>query len=101
VIQIVWIFVVRPDCASEFLKHYDKDGSWAKLFSQSAGYKGTSLLRDLSQKNRFILFDTWDQLSSFENFKKMHSEAYRQLDKECEALTIEETRVGIFQKNHL
>jgi heme-degrading monooxygenase HmoA len=97
-IQIVWIFVVRSDCISEFLEYYGTNGSWEKLFRNSPGYQGTSLLRDHNQINRFILFDKWDRLSSFEKFKKKYDEDYTLLDKRCENLTIEEIKIGIFEQ---
>lgn len=96
-IQIVWVFTVHPDSIPAFLKLYGKEGPWEKLFQQSPHYMGTELFRDHAQENRFILYDKWDRLHSFESFKKMHAEVYDRLDKKGEALTLEETKIGIFE----
>lgn len=96
-IYIVWRFTAKADRIADFEHHYDSEGAWSKLFRRSAGFHGTTLLRDSTVPNRYLLWDTWDSLSSFERFKHDHSADYAALDKECEALTEEETRLGVFE----
>jgi heme-degrading monooxygenase HmoA len=97
VIHIVWRFVAKPDRVAEFEEQYGRDGSWARLFRRSPGYQGTTLLRDSTAPNRYLLWDCWDSLSSFEQFKQQHGADYAALDKQCETLTDEETRLGVFE----
>jgi quinol monooxygenase YgiN len=55
------------------------------------------LLPDLETEDRFLVIDRWRDLTSFESFKKRHQTEYDELDRQCEALTIKETRIGIFK----
>jgi heme-degrading monooxygenase HmoA len=96
-IYIVWRFTAKPTRVADFERHYGGDGSWAQLFRRSPGYRGTTLLRDSTAKNRYLLWDRWDSLTSFEKFKQDHGSDYAALDKECEELTEEETNVGVFE----
>jgi heme-degrading monooxygenase HmoA len=97
VIFIVWRFTAKPARVAEFERHYSSEGSWAKLFRRSPGYHGTTLLRDSAAPNHYLLWDCWDSLASFEAFKKEHGADYAALDKQCEALTEEETKLGVFE----
>jgi heme-degrading monooxygenase HmoA len=97
VIYIVWRFTAKSARVAEFERHYASEGSWAQLFRRSPGFRGTTLLRDSVISNRYLLWDCWDALASFEAFKKEHGVDYAGLDKQCEELTEEETKVGIFE----
>jgi len=97
VIYIVWRFTAKPARVADFERHYGSEGSWAQLFRGSPGYHGTTLLRDSAAPNRYLLWDCWDSLASFENFKRDHGADYTALDKECEALTDEEIKLGVFE----
>jgi heme-degrading monooxygenase HmoA len=97
VIYIVWRFTAKADYVAEFQRHYVAEGSWAQLFRRSPGYRGTTLLRDSAASNRYLLWDCWDSLASFDRFKQDHGADYAALDKQCEALTEEEIKVGIFE----
>ena len=95
-VQIVWVFEVRPDRVPEFENVYGVHGSWAELFRMAEGYIETSLLRDTENANRFLVIDRWRILSSFESFKERYAAAYDDLDRQCEELSIVETKIGIF-----
>ena len=96
-IQIVWEFIVHPEHLEAFEAHYNPEGTWAKLFQQSPDFKGTVLLRDIKQTNRFVTIDTWTSRESFEAFKTQEREAYTQLDAQCEAWTLSEKFLGLFE----
>ena len=96
-IFIVWRFAAKPGRVAEFERHYHADGTWAQLFRRSKGYHGTTLLRDSSAPSRYLLWDSWDSLASFDRFKHDHGADYAALDKKCEALTDEETQLGVFE----
>ena len=96
-IYIVWRFTAKPARVTEFERHYSSEGSWAQPFRRSRGYHGTTLLRDSAAPNRYLLWDCWDSLDSFDRFKQDHGADYAALDKQCEALTEEEIKVGIFE----
>lgn len=96
-IYIVWRFIAKAEHAAEFERHYAGDGIWAQLFRRSPGYRGTTLLRDSVSPNRYLLWDCWDSLASFDRFKRDHGADYAALDKRCEELTEEETKLGVFE----
>jgi len=96
-IFIVWRFTAKPDRVADFERHYDSEASWAQLFRRSPGFRGTTLLRDSVAPNRYLLWDCWDSLASFEQFKRDHGADYTALDKQCEELTEEEIKLGVFE----
>jgi heme-degrading monooxygenase HmoA len=91
---ILWRFVVRPDRVDAFVDHYRNDGSWARLFRTSAGYRGTELIRATSEPATFITVDRWDSPASFEEFKRERHHEYERLDAECQSLTVREELIG-------
>ncbi|MFL6299118.1 MAG: antibiotic biosynthesis monooxygenase family protein [Terriglobales bacterium] len=96
-IYIVWRFTAKPARVADFERHYGSDGTWAQLFRRSPGYHGTTLLRDSSANNKYLLWDCWDSLASFERFRQDHAADYAALDKHCEALTEKEIKLGVFE----
>ena len=96
-IYIVWRFAAKPDRVTEFERHHKSDGTWAQLFRRSPGFRGTTLLRDSATSNRYLLWDCWDSLASFDRFKRDHGPDYAALDKQCEQLTEEEAKLGVFE----
>ena len=95
-IYIVWRFTAKAERIAEFEKHYGPQGTWAQLFARAGGYYGTELLREEGVPHSYLLWDMWDSLGDFDRFKKEHSEDYAALDRACEALTVQETKIGVF-----
>jgi heme-degrading monooxygenase HmoA len=98
-IEIVWLISVRPNRVDEFVEIYGPEGEWAQLFRRAPGYIETALLTDVEEQNRFLVIDRWQDLASFENFKRHHLTEYNALDARCEALTTLEQRIGIFRSD--
>jgi heme-degrading monooxygenase HmoA len=97
VIEIVWLFEARPERRAEFIRVYGPDGAWAELFRRHPGYSETLLLADSDTPDRYLVVDRWQDRTSFEAFKREHRADYEALDLRCEALTIEEQRIGEFR----
>lgn len=97
-LHIVWEFVAKPEHVAEFEQIYGSDGEWSRLFRKSSHYRETILTRDLDSPGRYLLTDIWDDRASFQAFKRDFREDYERLDRQCEALTEEETRIGEFEK---
>jgi heme-degrading monooxygenase HmoA len=76
---------------------YGSDGGWARLFAQSPAYLGTRLLRDVDDAACYATFDRWRSLAAYEAFLRDHRDAYAELDRQGDALTCEETRLGAFE----
>ncbi len=91
---IVWEFLAAPGREADFEAAYGPSGAWARLFSHSAAYLGTELLKAGS---RYLTLDRWSGPDAFEAFKAAHGEDYAALDRACEALTAEESRRGVFE----
>jgi hypothetical protein len=96
-IQFVWEFVARKDRVHEFERHYSSAGDWAKLFQKSPGYRGTVLLRDAEQPNRYVTIDAWDGPELYQRMRNDFAEEFDRLDRACEAFTETERRLGAFE----
>ena len=96
-IEIIWEYVVREEKTTEFLRYYASDGVWAEFFRKGDGYRGAALLRDSAKPGRFVTIDTWDDLASYEAFRKQHAAQYGEIDGVCEAFTLEERHIGTFE----
>jgi hypothetical protein len=89
----VWRFTT--DDAAAFEQHYGRDGTWAQLFRRSADYARTDLLTD---GTAYLTFDWWTSREAYDAFQREHAEEYARIDRECEALTVSEERVGYFEE---
>jgi heme-degrading monooxygenase HmoA len=96
-LHIVWEFHPKPERIKEFETVYGAEGDWAALFRKSPHYRETILTRDLNAPGRYLLTDIWDDRASFSEFKSNFRQEYDRLDKKCESLTLQETRIGEFE----
>ena len=92
----VWEFVVPESTRSRFEQVYGPAGAWAQLFLRDPAYLGTELLHDLQTPGRYLTLDRWASEAAYQAFRGRFCDAYAALDRECEALTERETRVGSF-----
>jgi quinol monooxygenase YgiN len=97
VIQIVWEFAVREDKVAVFEQFYSATGSWATLFQASAGFLGTTLLRDTHSPGRYLTIDRWDSAVAQLRMRERFAKEYEAVDRDCEALTETERRIGVFE----
>lgn len=91
---IVWAFRPRPGREAEFEHAYGPDGRWAALFREAPGYLGTDLLRPADGSGRYLTVDRWESRAEYEEFQSARHAAYEAVDRECEAHTASEERVG-------
>jgi hypothetical protein len=63
---IVWEFLPRVGKEPEFERAYGSTGEWAKLFAQSADYRGTELLKS-REGNTYLTFDRWTSVEALRN----------------------------------
>jgi heme-degrading monooxygenase HmoA len=90
----VWKFVVREGALREFERHYGRDGTWASLFHKARGYLGTELYRSVANAGEYVTVDRWVDEVAYRAFREEHAAEYEALDRECEALTVTEERMG-------
>jgi heme-degrading monooxygenase HmoA len=96
-IEIVWEFVVKEEAQGQFELAYGPGGAWSKLFAQSPGFRGTTLLRDTQNPRRYLTVDIWDTLELREQALAEHKVEYDELDAAFADWTESETEVGIFR----
>src|SRR6266404_3003536 len=94
---IIWRYQVRAGSEARFIKAYGPQGDWAALFSRAPGFLGTRLSRDTEDAASFVTLDFWESEEAFEIFRSQCSSEYSRLDKEMEALTEAEERLGSFR----
>ena len=93
---VVWQFEIAEEKVAAFEAAYGPEGAWAKLFRTSPNYLGTELLRDAYIPGGYVTIDRWSSEEAFRAFRKDHDSEYEVLDRECDALTARETRVGAY-----
>ena len=93
---VIWKFEIAEDNIAAFEAAYGPEGAWAQLFRASADYLGTELLRDAYVSGSYLTIDRWTSEEAFRAFRKEHDAAYEKLDRQCDALTGRETRVGAY-----
>lgn len=96
-IQILWEYQVRPDQRIAFETSYASAGTWALFFQKSRAYRGTVLLRDPEKPGRHLTVDVWTDRASYEAFRGEHAAEYAEIDRACEAFTLEEHCLGAFE----
>ncbi len=90
----IWRFAVAEPRREAFERAYGADGDWARLFGRQEGFVATELLR--GEPGVYVTIDRWRDEADWLRFRDAHDEAYRALDLECEALTLDETVIGDF-----
>jgi heme-degrading monooxygenase HmoA len=94
-IAIIWTYAPTAGAEARFRAAYGPDGDWAQLFRRAPGFVRTELLAEAD--GRYATLDYWVDAASFAAFMAAFVEDYAKLDAACEALTAEETRVGLFE----
>jgi heme-degrading monooxygenase HmoA len=92
----LWEFVVDPERQAEFERRYGVEGDWVVLFRRAGGYLGSELLRDRTNRTRFVTVDRWVSRDAWEAFRREHGAEYERLDRELEGLATRETPLGEF-----
>jgi len=95
---VVWQFRPRPGAELHFEEAYGPRGPWARLFASGEGFLRTELNRDLKDSGRYLTLDFWTSKEAYESFRAKHAAEYAAIDRECEALTVEETSLGEFAR---
>ena len=93
---VVWQFEIAEERISAFEAAYGPEGNWAHLFRKSPEYLGTDLLRDVYISGTYLTIDRWASEEAYRSFRKENDAAYEALDRQCDALTSRETRIGAY-----
>lgn len=92
----IWRYRVLEGHEAEFERIYGPAGEWAQLFGRAAGYLGTELLR--GGDSEYVTIDRWRDQASWDGFKAALGDEYLALDARCEALTVDEQALGLFEQ---
>jgi heme-degrading monooxygenase HmoA len=93
---VVWEFVVKEGAVEEFERAYGPDGTWARMFANHHGFRGTTLLRDADWPRRYLTIDTWDTEGDRRRMLNRDQVRYRDLDEAMAELTESEAEIGSF-----
>jgi heme-degrading monooxygenase HmoA len=96
-IEIVCEFVVKEEARGQFELAYGPGGAWSKLFAQSPGFRGTTLLRDTKNPRRYLMIDLWDTEAQREQVLAERKAEYSSLDAAFGDWTESRIEVGIFR----
>lgn len=91
---IVWKYRVDPNRRQEFLSAYGREGRWVNFFRRSDEFLSTELFEDAEESNIFLTLDMWKSRESYDSFRDQNAEEYGEIDRECEALTLSEVKIG-------
>jgi hypothetical protein len=94
---VIWTYRVKDECRDAFIDAYSSEGLWVQLFRRAEGFHGTELLCCDSFPNSFMTIDRWDSKNFYEHFIENYHDQYKELDKRCADLTLQEDRVGAFE----
>lgn len=94
----VWKFRPPAGREEEFASVYGPRGPWTELFSQAAGYRGTSLLQPAEAGGWWLTLDRWHSLADFERFQTELRDQYQALDAKLQGVAGEEVFVGAFDE---
>ena len=96
-IEIVWEFVVKEGFQGQFELAYGPGGAWSKLFAQSPGFRGTTLLRDTQNSLRYLAIDIWDSATQREQALVEIETDYSAVDAGFRDWTESRTQLGVFR----
>jgi heme-degrading monooxygenase HmoA len=95
-IEIIWEFLVKEEARGQFELAYGPGGAWSKLFAQCPGFRGTTMLRDTKNPQRYLMVDLWDSAGQQEQAVIDHQAAYLELEAVFAEWTESKTEVGTF-----
>ena len=92
----VWEFRIPPGSEGEFERAYGPEGPWVRLFASDPAYRGTKLVKDVNDPQRYLTIDSWASAEAYDGFKGTHAAEYDEIDCQCQSLTEGEREIGRF-----
>ena len=96
-IEIVYEFVVQEVARGQFELAYGPGGAWSRLFAESPGFRGTTLLRDTENPRRYLTVDVWDTAAQRAQALAERSDDYAALEAAFCDWTESRTKMGVFR----
>jgi len=95
-IEIVWEYVVKEKVQDQFRLAYGPGGAWSKLFAQSPGFQGITVLRDMKNARRYLVIEIWKTEALRELALDKRKADFSELDIVLDGLIESKTKIGIF-----
>ena len=96
-IEIVWEFTAQEGKAGQFELLFGPGGAWGRLFAQADGFRGTTLMRDTLNENRFLVIEVWDTQNLRDTAIEANPDAFTALQAQFKALSETQTELGTFE----
>ena len=96
-IEVVWEFIVKEEARGHFELAYGPGGAWSKLYDRAPGFRGTTLLRDTQDPQRYLAFDFWDTVDQREQMLVERQAEYADLEAAFADWTESKREVGVFR----
>ena len=81
----------------QFELAYGPGGAWSKLFARCPGLRGTTLLRDTQDPQRYLMIDVWNTLDQREQALAEHQAEYADLETALAGWTESRNELGVFR----
>jgi hypothetical protein len=94
---VLWEFEVKPVNLQRFENAHSPAGAWAQLFRRDPHYRGTQLLQDPSRGSFHFTLDFWDSQIAYRDFLTANRQAYEELDKLLNDITVAERHIVSFK----
>jgi quinol monooxygenase YgiN len=95
-IEIVREFMVKNDARGQFELVFGPGGAWSKLFAKSPGFRGTTVMRDVKNLQRYLIIDVWESEDQQDQALVEHKEGYTDLEVTFDEWVESKIELGIF-----
>jgi hypothetical protein len=95
-VEIVWEYTVKKEACGRFELLFGPGGAWSNLFARSAGFRGTTLMRDLQDAQRYLVIEIWNDETDRERSINEQQGDYANLEKLLVDWTKSIIKIGIF-----
>ena len=96
-VEIIREFLVKEEARGHFELAFGPGGAWSNLFGQCKGFRGTTLLRGIKDRRRYVSVELWDTEEQREQALAGRQAEYSSLDANFAEWTESQTEVGVFQ----
>ena len=94
--QLVWRYECSPEQKDQFEEAYKRNGTWFHFYEKSEDYLGQELIKK-SDKNDYLVIDSWISKESYEDFLTKNKSEYDQLNSQCAPLYSTEEFLGFYE----
>ena len=96
-IEIASEYLIWEKARGQFELAYGPGGAWSKLCAQSPGFRGTTLLSDVNNPQRYLVIDIWDTVAQREQMLSERKAEHADLEAAFSRWTESKSELGIFR----